>query len=335
MGEESAAAARFKKACECAVMWEKVCPTMKASRKSGTPLDARQLNAFVTLVEAGSFTEAARRLSLTQSAISHSLRALEVETGCRLLARIGNIVTPSEAGEALLYHARLGLKEFSKARDALEQLKSWGVRRLRVGGNSFINQRFLPQVLVDLRQLYSRLVVSVKTARPDRDAEALRKGELDCLICEEPFPVQDLEFTRLFQSAMRVVVPAKHRWASRRQIPLAEMAREPWLLPERPSPTRDLIERYYLRDKTSLNAVADVENIETILELVKAGFGVAILPHWAIGDEAAAETVHTLPTGARELHQSWGYLRWRQRPVDAFEHNFRRLCAKAGKKFAK
>ena len=72
----------------------------KVSRKE-MPLDARQLNAFVTLAETGSFTETARRLSLTQSAVSHSMRALEAETHCRLLTKMGKSFVPTEAGEAL------------------------------------------------------------------------------------------------------------------------------------------------------------------------------------------------------------------------------------------
>lgn len=112
---------------------------MKKVSTKETLLDSRQLKAFVTVAETGSFTETARRLSLTQSAISHSIRSLESETHCRLLTKMGNAFVPTEAGEALLHHARLGLKEFCRGRDALDHFRKWGVRRLRLGAACAIN----------------------------------------------------------------------------------------------------------------------------------------------------------------------------------------------------
>jgi DNA-binding transcriptional LysR family regulator len=107
------------------------------------PLDSRQLNAFVTFIRTGSFGETVHHLCLTQSSISHSLRALESEIRCRFLARMGKTVTPTEAVEALLHHARLGLNGLSAVREKLEKLKTLGTRHLRVGASSPINSRSL------------------------------------------------------------------------------------------------------------------------------------------------------------------------------------------------
>src|SRR3954464_9535172 len=97
------------------------------------PLDSRQLRAFVSLARSGSFTLAARDLSLTQSAISHSIRALEEEVRCRLLDRIGKKVTLTQAGEQLLTHAQKILQEMETAREKLGELGRWGHGRLRPG----------------------------------------------------------------------------------------------------------------------------------------------------------------------------------------------------------
>ena len=70
------------------------------------PLDSRQLRALVGLAQTGSFTETARQLHLSQSAISHSIKALEEEVRCRLLDRVGKSVRLTLAGEQLLAHAK-------------------------------------------------------------------------------------------------------------------------------------------------------------------------------------------------------------------------------------
>ena len=70
------------------------------------PFDTRQLQAFDVLCSTGSFTETAKRLFLTQSAVSHSMKALEDETGCQLFRRQGKKVCLTEAGDRLLRFAR-------------------------------------------------------------------------------------------------------------------------------------------------------------------------------------------------------------------------------------
>ena len=78
------------------------------------PIDSRQLRAFVSLARHGSFTIAARELCLTQSAVSHSMRALEEDLGCRLFDRMGKKILLTLAGEQLLPHADEILKRMAK-----------------------------------------------------------------------------------------------------------------------------------------------------------------------------------------------------------------------------
>src|SRR6187549_3032159 len=96
------------------------------------PLDTRQLRAFATLARTGSFTLAAKELFLSQSAVSHSMKALETDVGCRLFDRVGKKVLLTQAGESLLHHADKILAEMTAARAGLEQLGKWGRGRLRI-----------------------------------------------------------------------------------------------------------------------------------------------------------------------------------------------------------
>jgi len=97
------------------------------------PLDSRQLRAFSILARTGSFTETARLVHLSQSAISHAMKALEQEVGCRLLDRLGKSVALTQAGEQLLVHAQKILAEMESARSELGRLGKWGSSRLRIG----------------------------------------------------------------------------------------------------------------------------------------------------------------------------------------------------------
>jgi len=92
---------------------------------AGSPLDSRQLQAFQVLSKTGSFTETAKTLNLSQSAISHSMRALEENVGCRLLDRVGKRALLNQAGEQFLMRTERILREMNEARAELRHLGQW------------------------------------------------------------------------------------------------------------------------------------------------------------------------------------------------------------------
>src|SRR6185295_17603701 len=99
------------------------------------PIDSRQLLAFATVARTGNFTEAGKELFLSQSAVSHAVKALEDELGHQLLDRNGKKLQITPAGEHLLHYAEKILADMSTARAALNQREQWGAGRLRLGAN--------------------------------------------------------------------------------------------------------------------------------------------------------------------------------------------------------
>src|SRR5439155_16336821 len=150
------------------------------------PLDSRQLRAFITLARTGSFTLAAKELFLSQSAVSHSMRALEEEVGCRLLDRVGKKVLLTQAGETLLHHAEKILQEINTARSALEQLGKWGRDRLRIGPSTTACQYILPSVLREFKSKYPQSFINIEPADTVDALELLRSNRVDLAIVLEP-----------------------------------------------------------------------------------------------------------------------------------------------------
>ncbi|MEX2382464.1 MAG: LysR family transcriptional regulator [Opitutales bacterium] len=100
-------------------------------------LDIRQLKAFQILARTGSFTRTAKELFLTQSAISHSIRALEGSLECSLFARVGKKIHLTQAGEVLLEHSHAVFSAMLTAREAVMDLSAWEKGRLRIGACCF------------------------------------------------------------------------------------------------------------------------------------------------------------------------------------------------------
>ncbi len=302
---------------------------MKSAHLGQTPLDSRQLNAFVSLARTGSFKETAAELFLTHSAISHTMRSLEEEVGCRLLTRMSKRVVLTDMGEALLHHAEHGLKEFAKARETLDHLKQWGAPRLRVGADASVSRQLLPLVLSQARQAHPRLRFTTRVVRPWEAVASLANEELDLVLGESQKTIPEIAFTTLFEDSLRVVVAASHRWAARGRIAPGELAREPCLLTSKSHPTSRLIERYFAAEQIELNAIAEMDSFDGIKELVKDGTAISVLPLWVVQDDLAAGVLAEFPPGRRALTQAWGLYRWRSRPVAVVENSFRVLCEAA------
>ena len=109
-------------------------------------IDTRQLRAFQLLAQTSSFTAAAKKMFVTQSAISHSIKALEATLDCSLLDRSGKQIALTAHGETLLRRVDTIFTEMQQATDELEALNRWGHGRLRVGATDTMCQYLLPAV---------------------------------------------------------------------------------------------------------------------------------------------------------------------------------------------
>jgi DNA-binding transcriptional LysR family regulator len=305
---------------------------MNLIHRRQTPLDSHQLSAFVSLSRTGSYKETAAELYLTHSAISHAMRTLERELGCRLLTRMCKRVVLTEMGEALLHHAEQGLREFDKAREHLTQLKQWGGQRLRVGAGAAVSRELLPLVLHHARTQHPRLHITARVVRPWEMVAGLANGELDIVIGEPQKTKPEISFTPLFESPLRVLTSCRHRWAIQGKITPGELPREPCILTDKAHPTRQMIDRYFAADDLELNAIAEIDSFDAIKELVKTGSAISILPLWVMKNELAAGVLTDFAPGRRALVQTWGLFRWKSNPVTNVENSFRQLCQQAAAK---
>ena len=166
-------------------------------------IDSRQLSAFVTLARAGSFTLAAQELNLTQSAVSHTMKALERDVGCRLLERVNRRVTLTPAGEQLREHAERILAEMAAARAGLDSLSVWGHGRLRADASTTACQYILPTALREFKPSFPGCAISIESGDHIRQQELIASNQVDLAIMPAPAGHRDLDIIPLFADALR------------------------------------------------------------------------------------------------------------------------------------
>lgn len=293
------------------------------------PLDSRQLRAFASLARTASFTQTARELHLTQSAISHSMKALESEVGCRLLDRLGKKVVLTQAGEQLLQHSERILTEMQSARSSLERLGKWGQGRLRIGASLTACQHIIPPVLREFKESFPEHVVTIEPGDSSSVVTSLARHRLDLAITLEPEHEPQLEFHPLFTDELQFIVGPGHAWAHAGRAPRDEIPRQNYILYSKASLTFRLIEAYFRREEMVLNTVIELGSMEVTKELVKLGMGVSILAPWIARRELAEGALVALPLGRRKLERRWGIAHWRGKRPGLAEETFIGLCREA------
>lgn len=294
-----------------------------------TPLDSRQLRAFRVLARTGSFTQTARELHLTQSGISHSMKALESETGCRLLDRLGKKVVLTQAGEQLLQHTEKILAEMELARDSLAQLGKWGKGRLRLGASTTACQHLIPPVLRAFKEGFPGHVITLEPGDTPQLVVSLLKQRIDLALTLEAAKEPQLEFHPLFNDELQFIVSALHPWAQKQAVERAELPRQNYILYSKQSVTFRLIEDYFRREEMVLDTIIEAGSIEAAKELVKLGLGVSILAPWVAKKEIEEGSLVALPLGRKKLQRRWGILRWRGKQSNLAEETFMGLCKSA------
>jgi LysR family transcriptional regulator, low CO2-responsive transcriptional regulator len=291
------------------------------------PLDSRQLRAFAALAKTGSFTQAARELNLSQSAVSHSMKALEREIGCRLLDKLGKKAVLTQAGEQLLAHAERILAEMSQARSELGRLSKWGQSRLRLGASTTAAQHILPGVLREFKDSFPNCVISIEPGDTPEMIDALRAHRIDLALNLEPDAGEPLDFRPLFTDELHFILSPQHPWARAGRVTRAEIGRQNYILYKRRSYTSAMIERYFREEDVVLHSQLDLGNMEAIKELVKLNLGISILAPWTARTELTAGSLVAMPLGKRKLRRRWGILHWQGRRMSLVEETFIGLCA--------
>jgi LysR family transcriptional regulator, low CO2-responsive transcriptional regulator len=292
------------------------------------PLDSRQVRAFCALARTGSFTQAARELHLTQSGISHSMKALERDVGCRLLDKLGKKVVLTQAGEQLLHHSKKILQEMAVARETLARLGKWGRGRLRLGASTTACQHIIPPVLREFKESFPDHAITLEAGDTPDLVDSLLHQRIDLalsLASNEP----QLEFHPLFTDELHFIVAALHPWAKAGRVERSEIPRQNYILYNKRSITFRLIEDYFRREEMVLNTVIEVGSMEATKELVKLGIGVSILAPWIARKEIEDGSLVALPLGRRKLQRRWGILHWRGKRLNLAEETFIGLCESA------
>lgn len=290
-------------------------------------MEIRQLKAFLVIAETQTFTAGARRLNITQAAISMQIRQLEDELGIQLFTRTPRKVIITEAGEALLERARKILNEHDGAVAEIAEIAGGQFGRLRIGtasGTFAVNQ--LPSIILQLRVLRPYADTSVHSGTSHELVERILNGEVD--IAFVSLPVENLNITTesLFRDELVAIAHPAHPRANEREMNAAALANEDLILGEQGGNTRRMIDEFFAKENVRPHIVMELARQEAIIEMVQNDLGVGMAGSKSVAKSVADGKLVTWAIKGASIKWELGLARLRGGHFSPIAQEFTTLC---------
>ncbi|MCL4104613.1 UNVERIFIED_CONTAM: hypothetical protein GTU68_004567 [Idotea baltica] len=290
-------------------------------------MDSRQLLAFRELARQGSFTGAAGQLHLTQSAISHSIKALETHLNAQLFRRLGKRVQLTIAGEALLPHVEKILHGMEVAQADIVQIQRPGHGRLRIGSTVTISQYVLPSILRELRECFPNFDISVATDDSSNLMTLLSNGAIDVAVALEAQSAgSHFDFTTLFVDEIAMAIAPVHPLAKKERPSKKDISGEDFIFYDKSSETFQLVQKMFTEMKMPLQASLQVGSMAAIKEMAKIGMGVGLMAPWIALDEISNGTLIFRPLPVSNVSRNWGIYSDRRVQSEFVKEVFTGIC---------
>jgi len=237
------------------------------SRISGR-LRMRHLRLLVVLAEHGSLRKAAEIMSVTQPALSKSLREIEELVGEPLFARNPKGIYANAIGEAVIRYAQLVFADLGGLHKELAALKSGNIGDVHIGAISALTAGLVPQTVALLKALHPLLNISVVIDTSDLLLRALEQDKLDIVIARIPedYPSENLQFAALGDEIVVPVARCDHPEMKNEALTLATLSRYSWVIQSRPAPLRTIFHELFRKARVRAPS-STVETSSTFLAL--------------------------------------------------------------------
>ncbi len=272
------------------------------------PMELRHLRYFVAVARRLNFSRAAEDLHVAQPAISQQIRALEQELGVQLFDRMGRRVALTRAGEVLLPHANQVLAAVELAANEVRELGHLSRGSASLGAPPTVSTHLLPARLTHFRSLYPGLDVTLREAGTESLLKLVEDGQLDLAIVTADGLPAAVERLPYLEEDYVLAVSALHPLSRKKDVRLADLATEPFILFPVGYKLREVTLAACKRAGFEPKIALDGGAMQSALEFVAAGLGVALVPELALTNSL---NIRRLPIADQTLRRRLALV-WRK-----------------------
>ncbi|MHB8895386.1 MAG: selenium metabolism-associated LysR family transcriptional regulator [Candidatus Geothermincolia bacterium] len=287
-------------------------------------LDISLLETFTLVADLGSFSGAARRLGLTQPAVSFQVKALEKELGASLIDRSHGKVLLTPAGRTAYAHAKKILADREELIADIPRTTGEVSGLLRVGASTVPGEFLLPVTIAEFKTLYPSVTVSMEIGDSSGVLRMLRKERVE-LGFVGMRPDGSLAAKKFAEDRLVAVTPVRHALASRKKVSLDDLAGERWVVRSESSGTRNKTDRVLREagiDVGDLEVSAEMGSTQSVLQAVAAGMGVALVSNRAAAEPSRWGLVSTAEISGANLVREFYAVYSTERPLSRAAEEF-------------
>jgi DNA-binding transcriptional LysR family regulator len=277
-------------------------------------LSLDQMRTLAEVADLGSFSAAARRLNLTQPAVSLQIRELENRFGVTLIERSGKRAFATSAGRELIEHGRRMMLEADRALATMLRHKDGRTGRVHIGTGVTALTYLLPPVLRRLRATHPDIELVITTGTTDAVVERMLENVIDLGFITLPVDPRVFEVTPILRDQLLAILPASEPNPPAAVTP-AELARRPLILEYGSANHTRLTQNWMRAAGLDTRPVMEIDNIEAIKPLVAANLGTSVLPSAAMRDRRATPGIIARPLKPA-LARTLALIRRRDKPED-------------------
>jgi LysR family hydrogen peroxide-inducible transcriptional activator len=248
-------------------------------------MNLRDLHYLIAVAETHHFGKAAERCFVSQPTLSGQIKKLEEELGVTLFERTSRSVEITPIGEEVLAHARQMMEQADVIRQLARSHQDPLAGPLRIGAIPTLSPYLMPLILAPLKKQLPQMKLVLSEELTDTLLARLRDHEIDAALLATPVEVPDLEAIALFDEPFWIAYPRKHPFHNKKKIVLRDLDNENLLLlAEGHCLAQQSMEVCHIKDRQQQGEMADLRasSLETLIQLVGAGYGITLVPALAM-----------------------------------------------------
>ena len=245
-----------------------------------------QLRTFCEIADTLNFTKASERLHLTQSAVSHQIKALEDELGVKLFVRGKRGVKLTDAGRSAVESSRKILDEAESMRQRVAGREQALAGRVRVAAATQALVYLFAPLFEDFMDSHESVeLVFRTTANTEQTISGIVEGIADVGFASMAVYSPTLEVIELFNDELVLVVGKKHKLSSRKNVAIGEIEKERWILFERGASIRRATDDFFKNVRVKPEKALESNDTYFVKLMVEHGLGISLMPSWSVKEE--------------------------------------------------
>lgn len=286
------------------------------------------MRIFVSVFQKNSITKAAQELHLAQPSVSLAVRELEDYYGIRLFDRIGRHIAPTECGKEFYRYAVHIVSLFNEMEKKMRNWDTFGT--LRIGASITIGTHILPVLIHRYQDQFPDLMIEAKVSKSASVEDEIIHNGIDLGLIETQPSHPDLRAVPFMTDSMCAITAPDHPLASVKSISLAELSRFPFLMREKGSAGRKLLDAAFSLQQITVSPRWESTSTQALVKAVAEGLGVSVLPYLIVKKDIEEGTVQQIPLN-QPIRRNLNVIYHKSKFLTDNMKSFIELCKKYGK----